>query len=556
MAIAFGLAALFLTFKYSFHDSSVESASPLYNSSQHKTDEAAEQQARLLAETDATSRYRSDSYPDPERLDEVAGADIADGDELTAESDERALAGNTDDPDEEAPRELAISGAVLDDQGSLLPGVPVQARPAGERGQLGRTTATGRPLSQTTDSLGTFTFEPLPEGEYELTVDDNDDYHGTRMQVRAGVANAELQVQRIRAIRVHGQIVDENGIGLDSVQVRSLGGSHAPPSDDQGAYEITVEPIRAGKPLVVEFQRAGYRSRRERLDMAQIADNDQLLLNVELEPVNEWVAVPGYVSGPHREPVSGVEVWLSSADPRDFQRTRTDESGEFRFDRVQTGEAWRLGVNPGSRYQKFVSETFAIAPGNAAFSVELEASGTGSLSGHLINPEGRSLGGFTLWLRSEDSASQKPIPVSSDARGNFEVQDVPAGRLRLETTSQPRLQAGGIELGPGEARYLEVPMDWGESWLFGQVVDPAGNPVPGARVTLQWQQQHYDVTSFSHRQAGTDLGGHFTFSNLAAKNYQVTVQAPGFQTVRRSLSPSLDDVRVTVEPLSMAGGGK
>ena len=460
------------------------------------------------------------------------------------------------DEDEPEP-ELTIAGAVLDEQGSLLPGVLVEARPVGEPGQSRRRTpSTGHTLSQTTDSLGTFNFNPLAEGEYELTVNDSDAYHGTRMRVRAGVVNAELHVQRIRSIRVHGQIVDENGMPLADVRVRSLGGTHAPSSDEGGSYEITVEPVRTGQPPVLEFQRSNYRSQRQRISAAMVPTSDEVRLDVEMQPDDERVAVLGYVFGPRGESVEGAEVWLSSANPREYLRTRTNEGGAYQFQQVETGNAWRLGVNPGKDYRKYVSETFVVAPPHTTQDVQLEASGTGSLSGRLIDPDGRALGRFTLWLRSVDAGSHGPIPVVSDAGGNFEVEEVPAGRLRLETTSQPRLQAGGIELAPGEMRYLEVPMDWGDDWLFGQVVDPQGNPVPGTRVTLQWQQQNLDLTSSSHRQSGTDLEGHFNFSNLGARDYQVTVQAPGFQTVRRSLSPGLDEARIVIEAQSIAGGGQ
>ncbi len=445
---------------------------------------------------------------------------------------------------------------MLDEQGSLLPDVLVQARPVDEPGPpRRRATSTGRTLSQTTDSLGTFTFEPLAEGEYELAVDDSDDFHGTRMRVRAGVANAELRVQRIRSIRVHGQIVDENGMALSNVRVRALGGPHVAPSDSEGGYEITVEPVKAGQPPVIEFQRTDYRAKRERVDMARVSQSDELRLDVELEPVDHKVAVLGHVSGPRGEPVEGVEVWVSSADPRNYQRTTTNSGGEFRIDGVETGEAYRLGVNPGSEYKKYVSAVFAVGPDHIAHDVVLETSGYGALSGRLVDPEGRALGRFTLWLKSQDAGGHPPQAVSSDAGGNFEVEQVPVGTLRLETTSQPRLQAGGIQLGPGETRYVEVPMDWGERWLFGQVVDTAGRPISGARVTLQWQQQHYDVVSSSHRQAGTDLAGHFNFSNLGARDYQVTVQAPGYQTVRQSLTPGMDEARIQLESLSVAGGG-
>ncbi|MFU8877753.1 MAG: carboxypeptidase regulatory-like domain-containing protein [Wenzhouxiangellaceae bacterium] len=470
-------------------------------------------------------------------------------------ADQEGSADKADDEVEERP-ELAISGAVLDDQGSLLPGVTVEARPVGPPGQSRRQYGPpGGALNQVTDNLGSFVFEPLADGEYQLSVDDTDDFHGTRMRVRAGIVNAELRVQTRRSIRVHGAITDGLGDALESVRVRALGEHQGSSSDAEGHYEITVEPTRTDQPPVLEFQLSGYRSQRQRVDIAHVSDSDQLVLDVAMESVAERGTVLGQVFGPRGEPVADAEVWLSSSDPRGYLSTRTNGGGEFRFERVETGDAWRLGVNPGSDYQKYVSRSFAISPHNTSHDVQLEASGTGTLIGRLIDPEGRVLGRFTMWLRSEDAGGGRPMSVASDARGNFEVEEVPAGRLRLETLSQPRLQAGGIELGPGETRQVEVPLDWGESWLFGQVVDAAGKPVAGARVTLQWQQQHYGLTSSSHRQAGTDLEGHFNFSNLGARDYSVTVQAPGYQTVRRSLSPGMDEARIVIEPLSMAGGG-
>ncbi len=463
---------------------------------------------------------------------------------------------NKDSDKAEAPPELSISGAVLDDRGNLLPGVVVEARAGGLPGQSRRQSGPpGGALSQVTDNLGSFVFQPLPEGEYQLSVEDTEEFYGTGLRVRAGVANVELRVQRIREVRVYGHIIDEHGGALENVRVRSLGGSHASPSDIDGAYEIIVEPTKAGQAPALEFQHPDYRSQRQRVEAIVGSDSDAVRLDVEMEPTGEEVALLGYVSGPQGEPVPDAEVWLSSAEPRNYLRTQSESGGEFEFERVELGDAYRLGVNPGPDYRKYVSDPFAVGPGITTHDVRLEAAGYGSISGRLVDPEGRALKRFSVWLRSQDSGGNyAPIPVTSDAGGNFEVEQAPAGTLRLESTSQPRLQAGGIELRPGEVRHVEVPLDWGERWMFGKVVDVNGNPIAGARVTLQWSRQHYDVASSSHRRTATDLEGFFTFSNLGARDYNITVQAPNFQTLRESYWPGNDDLVFVLQ--DKTGGGQ
>lgn len=484
----------------------------------------------------------------------AALAAVSDSDDRAAQPNERVSAGRGDADSDQRP-ELSISGAVLDDRGSLLPGVTVQALAVGPPGlQQGQS---GGALTQVTDGLGGFVFTPIPEGEYRLSVEGTGEFRGVDKRVRAGVANAELRVQRVREIRVHGRIIDENGGALENVRVRDLGGSIAAPSNVDGAYEITVEPVKAGQAPVVEFKHPRYRSLRRRVSETVGSNVDEVRLDVEMQPIDEQVAVLGHLSGPDGEAVTDAEVWLSSADPRNYLSTQSNERGEFEFDRVERGDAYRLGVNPGADYRRYVSEAFAVGPGNTAHDVRLEAGGHGSLSGRLIDPDGRPLDGFAVWLRSQDSGGgHTPVPVASDATGNFEIEQVPAGMLRLESTSQPRLQAGGIELQPGQSRHVEVPLDWGERWMFGRVVDVNGTPVAGAQVTLQWSRRHHDVISSSRRRAASDVEGFFAFSNLGARDYSVTVRAQGFETLRRGYASGSEDLEIVLSPAGPAGGSR
>lgn len=561
IAVVLGTGALYLTIEQ-FHDpgqqgrdaaTSAQASDPERQYASSDESDTARRQTRSAAPDQPERDFLSES--DTASDTAPGGSEAGDDNPATIKPDKRTSA-NKDSDKAEAPPELSISGAVLDDRGSLLPGVMVEARAVGPPGQSpGQSGPPGSVLSQMTDDLGRFVFEPLPEGEYQLSVEDTEEFHGTGLRVRAGVVNAELRVQRIRPVRVYGHIIDEHGGALENVRVRSLGGSRAPPSDIDGAYEIIVEPVKAGQAPVLEFQHPDYRSQRQRVEAISDSDSDAdaIRLDVEMEPIGEKVAVLGYVSGPKGEPVPDAEVWLSSAQPRNYLRTQSEPGGEFEFERVELGDDYRLGVNPGPDYRKYVSDPFAVGPGITRHDVRLEAAGYGSLSGRLVDPEGRALKRFSVWLRSQDSGGDHAsIPVTSDAGGNFEVEHVPAGTLRLESTSQPHLQAGGIELRPGEARHVEAPLDWGERWMFGKVVDANGNPIAGAQVTLQWSLQHYDVSSSSHRRTATDLEGFFTFSNLGARNYNVTVQAPNFETLRRSYAPGNDELVIVLD--TRAGG--
>src|SRR5689334_1367677 len=61
--------------------------------------------------------------------------------------------------------------------------------------------------------------------------------------------------------------------------------------------------------------------------------------------------------------------------------------------------------------------------------------------------------------------------------------------------------------------------------LTGNVTDPSGAAVPGAKVEV------LNVNTNSARQAETDVAGVYVFNNLQPGAYKVTVTSTGFQTI-------------------------
>jgi len=63
--------------------------------------------------------------------------------------------------------------------------------------------------------------------------------------------------------------------------------------------------------------------------------------------------------------------------------------------------------------------------------------------------------------------------------------------------------------------------------ILGTVTDPSGAAIPGAKVTVK------SVATGAERSQTTSGVGTFTFPNLLPDTYEVTVEAPGFATLRQ-----------------------
>lgn len=506
-----------------------------------------------------TETGNSSSKPMDQASDSSSALSAKDQDKKDAEALQEQQESWEDEATEGELDELAISGAVLDDAGEPIPGATVVAEAV--KSSSRENSAPPAPIdrqSKTTDRLGTFEFRNLTEGEYDLTASKGEDFFPATLKVRAGLANAELILQRFRTVRVYGKVTDDFGAPLEEVKVRTLGTQFDVKSAGDGSYEILTAPMRAGSPPVLEFSREGFEETRRRIEDALSQDREEVQLDVQMEPDSDQpkVAVAGQVRGPLGEAVVGVNVRLKSFKASKGYSTRTDDSGEFNFPMVETGEGYRLDVTASEDYEAYQSEVFALVSQDAFFEIELDSAKFSSLSGTVTDLTGRPLSGFQLWLRGIGTSAQSPLPVQTDAAGRFRLEQLRAGEVRLESRSQPMLSASNIVLEPGGHKEVEIPLDWGADWLLGQVVDLQGEPVSGASIIVRWKEMFGAVLSESRRDLRSDLGGYFTASNLGAESYSLTVQAPGYQSFQGQHQLGGGEGEVQIElPTSGAPGG-
>ncbi|MGK7296384.1 MAG: carboxypeptidase regulatory-like domain-containing protein [Candidatus Wenzhouxiangella sp. M2_3B_020] len=467
----------------------------------------------------------------------------ADGADPAARTSPDRASGQPNSGNSLRPPLLTITGTVLDETGIPLAGVEVGAEPAPSARTL------PVPVLRTiTDNAGMFRFQPDEGGEYRLHVAESPDFHEAYQTVRTGIGIVDIVVQRKGSVRVVGIVHDANGQPLADTRIRTVGGHGTASSNQMGEYAVDIESIGPGRHAVVRFSRRGFRTAEHRIDLR--TDDSPVELDVDLQPIGPSTELFGIVAGQRGEAVTGAEIRIRSAATGLSRRQTTGPDGEYRFEALEQESDYRIDVRTADgSYRPYSSEAIALQRAQVAFDITLQDGGQASLAGWIVDPGGKPLRDFDLWLRSLDASRSAPLLVRSNDRGRFDPVSLPAGRLRMQSRSQPRIELSGLELDPGEFLEVQLPVDWGDHWLFGRVTDPAERAIRGARVTLQWTHRQGELHSLSQRTTRTDFDGYFSFGNLAGDVYRLIGTAPGYGTRRIDVRPTAEeDVAVVLSP--------
>jgi len=432
--------------------------------------------------------------------------------------------------------ELTLGGSVLDRDGNGVPGLPIQALPRRLFVALDDSSGTVPMLEQraTTDAAGHFSFVQLLDGEYELRIDETELFEKATAVVRAGVDSAVLVVatKTERVLSVHGVVESTRGGPLKGVRVEVAGQPRrAAITDGSGAYGLRLPVSTRLQNAALRFMRDGYREQRLPVGVDEAREANDVVRDVRLEPVGVLAAVSGRVTGNDGPAVSRASVQLYSARRGRRYQTVSDAAGQFVLAGVEESDDYRVWVHAEGGYRDRVQEGMAVDGQGTTLDVVLESMGTASLRGSMVDPEGRPLPGFTLWLRSAYGGSRS-LAMTGDSQGRFAVGQLPEGPVALETRASPQMTVAGISLAAGAPREVVLALDVGPHALEGFVLRGSGTPVGGARVSLQWTRDDGGFSSRSFRETLSDTGGHFLFTQLGWGAHTLSVTAAGFRSVR------------------------
>jgi protocatechuate 3,4-dioxygenase beta subunit len=481
--------------------------------------------------TDRQALDSDNEAPDAEK----AGADETSDDPTEDPSDDDAI--------------LSISGRVQDEFGEPVPGIRVVAAARHLFGQQENAKPRGSQRQQTasTDSEGYFDIPQLADGEYLVSTVATAHYGSAATSLRAGTNSAVLVVKSNSAdtVYVSGTITGNQGQPLPDAHARSPGAVGSALSGEDGRYRLKLDIRDREKTYSVLFTKDGYRAKSLAIQ-GSVENGAEIWLDAALEPEQDTAAVNGTVTGPDGTNIPGARIELWSARLQRSYRARSNQAGQFSLSAVEVGDDYRLWVRPRSDYEQYLEQPVSIPPGGRSLSVLVQPLSSGTLRGRMVDAEGSPVPGFSLWLRSFAPSAQQQRVVTSDRDGQFTVTDLPAGEVSFFTQSSPFLRVIGLDFSPATQKSIQLALDFGSYTVGGHVVDPQGNPVAGAQVSLTWSHANGEIRSRSRRTAVTGRDGSFLFEKVGAGWHELSADAAGYHPSTQGHDVSLSGGNIVV----------
>jgi hypothetical protein len=244
-----------------------------------------------------------------------------------------------------------------------------------------------------------------------------------------------------------------------------------------------------------------------------------------LQPSVLLTAGPGQISGvvsAGGAPVGGITVSTTVGGTTITSGTpTTGDVGRFVLGNLPTPATYVLTIGgPGFGS---TTEVIDLGPGQQRTDLAVTlASGTGQLTGRLVDVAGNGVGGATITVGGMTNPPTSSTLTAGDV-GAFTVGGLPAGGTLTLTFSKPGFADTTVPVQPGGAP-LTVTMSDSLGRISGTVRDPSGAPISGATVTATDGKRTWPVTS-SSASAGFAAGS-YVIAGLPVGEYTLTAQGP------------------------------
>ena len=457
--------------------------------------------------------------------------------------------------EEDDPPIRSLAGWVFDEAGVAVADLGVVAEP--RRLVPVEAGIGGIPFQNSgsrTDGGGYFVFPNLSDGEYAIKTEDTDTFESTTGHFRTGVDSAVLIVIKKtdqRAV-IRGFVESSEGGSLEGVQVLPVGQVESPVSTNGlGAYVLSLPLDSRHRSLILRFVLDGYREHRTTVDDAELRSGAEVIRDVFLERLREKTSVSGSVVSGDGSPIYRAHIQLFSASIGRRADGVSDRDGMFSIPDVEHAEDYRLWVRPPDGFKDYLEENLVVT-GWVDLDIVLEDVGWARLEGQMIDPGGRPVPGFTLWLSTSQPSNQNNIPVTGDDFGRFVVERLPEGSATLATQASPVLTFSGIQLVAGNFNNAQLRLDTGVHGLGGFVLDSDDRPVAAARIVLLWSSVEGGIRSNSRRETHGDANGYFLLSNLGEGLHTLTVSAHGFRSERQQVETSDHNQEILIRLFEIA----
>lgn len=505
---------------------------------------------------------RADGYPDFVDRIRLDGGTLAYGDVIL-------------------PMSLEIAGVVIAPNGLPVTDATVTAETL-EEGRAEQEAAAETP----TDEHGRFVLGRLAPGTFWRVHAVSAQYGEASSEAGVEAGTQKVELHMVEGVTIRGIVRDEDSqVPIADAEIVLNGRRQTTRSDAAGAFEFQA-PADSDH-VFLEVRHADYpRSWKS-------FSGDDLKKSLEID-LSRGRGIEGRVVDVSGSPVEGAQVELEIPGmPKVFltiensgsTRTRTDEEGNFFLSLPRIGQggppiavkASRPGVGLG-----YVD--VSPAKGDETVVVELVLERPRSLVGHVTDLSGRAVSrariraSRSVELSGEMAMMSMMMPPSGGTMGysrddgSFTISGLEPGDYDVEVVaigySKKTLKGVRIE---DEETSLDVTLDPGAT-LRGRVIDPLGDPVPGADVVAiielanpgfgaqgdgrrEMERELAEAGATGLASDSTDPSGRFELTHLPDRALRVIARKTGYEIavvadVRGD--PSLPDI--VLRPLAELTG--
>jgi hypothetical protein len=370
---------------------------------------------------------------------------------------------------------------------------------------------------------GSFEWQRIPPGQLGL-IAEAPGYQRflTDLTFVKGKTTQEVIIPLVRGFVLRGRIYDEtSGAGIASAYIGfHETGRHRfegqwrlrPRTQSQVGGAFVLNGIPGGR-ITLEVGSSNYASR----EIDLVVDENTVPLEIGLSTGG---TIAGRLAGPDGVTQVAGSAGVVLLNGGSGYTIRTNDAGEFSFRNLAAGTYRVTGSGPGGS----VTQDFVLAESERIEGVILALRGGRTIRGTITGLRPAELKALTISAHREDHMAATHAPATINEDGEYELRDVPPGRVRLAADVSMRRQL---------ARSLEVPansdvtvdFDFPRGARVRGRVTQRGRPIAGA-----WLEPRptVDNDKLYNYGASTSSTGNYVIDDLPHGEYTMWIQ--GFRS--------------------------